>query len=373
MKIRCDKEVLVRRLAAASRAVPTRSNMDVLNGLYLSAQDGTLTITGSNLDLTIRARFDVSVDEPGDAILPARLVTGIVRALANDAEVTIEVNEGEAAIFSGRSKFKVRTYAISEFPSLPEPEGAKVQVKSAALALGIHQVAGSASDDIARPILTGVLFEANEGSLRMVATDSYRLALCDLDDVGVLEKGQKVIVPAESLDELGRLLDPNSDEEVVVCLTERDIGFEIPDGTGIIQINTRLIEGDFPKYESLIPDSSPSTLEIEKKELTEAIRRVKLIAREVVTPVRLTQSKDGVSLLVKAQDIGEAEEAVDGSYQGEPLTIAFNPDYLLAGLEAIDTESVQLETTDELKPAVLRPSGKAKKGFTYLMMPVRIT
>ncbi len=374
MKIRCDKEIFVRRLAAVSRAVVSRPNLDVLNGLQLVAKDGTLTLTGSSLDTTIRARFEVSVDEEGEAVLPARLITRIVGSL-NAAEVTIEVADDDAVISGGRSTFKVRAYASADFPRVSEPEGSDVMVSASALAHGIRRVSGAAGDDMARPILTGVLFEEHDGGLRMVATDSYRLALCNLQGVGVLEKEQKVIVPAEALDELGRLIGDydieESDEKVVVRLAERDIGFEVPDGTGTIQINTRLIEGDFPKYESLIPAESPSVLEANKGELTDALRRVKLIAREMTTPVRLTQSSSGVALLVKVQDVGEAEENVDASYEGEPLTIAFNPEYLLTGLEAIDSDMVKLDSTDELKPAVLRPTGS--DDFLYLMMPVRIT
>ncbi len=372
MKISCDKEVFLKRLVAASRAVTARPNLDVLNGLKLSTKDGVMTITGSNLDMTIRAHFEVSVQEDGEVVLPARLLTNIVRALAG-GEVTIALEGDKATISGGAAKFVMSTYPVSEFPRVSDPEGERVLVSAEDLARGIRQVAGAASDDNARPILTGVLFEEHEGSLRMVATDSYRLALCDLSGVGVLASGQKVIVPADALDVLARLMDHDGeDEKVAVCLAERDVSFEVPDGSGTLQIVTRLIEGDFPKYESLIPESSPCTLEVATGDLIEAVRRITQIAPEATTPVRLSQRSGGVDLEVKAQDVeGNAEESVNGDYEGEKLMIAFNPQYLLAGLEAVNAQSVILASTDELKPAVLRPAGR--DDVLYLMMPVRIT
>ncbi len=372
MKISCDKEVFLKRLVAASRAVTTRPNLDALNGLHFLTKDGMLTITGSNLDMTIRAHFEVSVKDDGEVVVPARTLTNIVRALA-DGEVVIETEADKVMISGGAAKFEMSTYPVTEFPSVSDPKSDQVTVSAEDLAKGIRQVAGAASDDNARPILTGVLFEEHEGALRMVATDSYRLALCDLPGIGVLKAGQKVIVPADALDVLTRVMDhAGEDEKVAVCLAERDVSFEISDGVGTLQIVTRLIEGDFPKYESLIPESSPRTLEVDTVELTAAVKRITQIAPEASTPVRLSQRDGGVDLEVKAQDVeGKAEESVSGTYEGEKLMIAFNPQYLLAGLEAVNAKSVVLASTDELKPAVLKPADR--DDVIYLMMPVRIT
>ncbi|HCB34548.1 MAG TPA: DNA polymerase III subunit beta [Acidimicrobiaceae bacterium] len=368
MKISCDREVLIRRLSVVSRAVTPRPNLLVLNGLHVVAEDGTVTITGSDLDMTIRARVDMDVAEPGTVVLPAKLATDIARALDTD-EVSLSVEGDDAVISGGRSEFKVKTYAIADYPELAKVEGKGVTLDGDVLATGIRQVAGAASDDSARPILTGVLLEEHDGGMRMVATDSYRLAMCDLPAKGVLSAKQRVLVPARALDELGRVLEGAG--EVTVYLGARDVTFEVADGSGTIQITTRLIEGEFPKYESLIPDEYPRRLTVDRDALTHATRRVKLMASAAVTPIRLSQRSDGVDLNVIAQDVGAAEETVDAAYTGDDLVIAFNPDYLLAGLEATMSESVTLDTLDELKPAVLRPAGR--DDFLYLLMPVRIS
>ena len=232
----------------------------------------------------------------------------------------------------------------------------------------MKQVVRAASGDDARPILTGVLMSAEDGGLRLVATDSYRLAVRDLPEATVLSEGQKVLVPSRALDELARVL--GDSEEVTVRLGEREVSFDVTVDDGAVQVTTRLIEGEFPNYRQLIPSSYPNQLTIGREPLLEAVRRVKLMARDT-TPLRITQKSDCVELMAVTQDVGQAQEEVDAQYNGDELTVAFNPDYLIQGLEAAPGDEVVLETLDALKPAVLRSSEGGD--FLYLLMPVRVS
>jgi DNA polymerase III subunit beta len=224
----------------------------------------------------------------------------------------------------------------------------------------------AASADDARPILTGVLLAAEEGGLRLVATDSYRLALRDLPGASVLAEGQTVLVPSRALAELARLLDPKG--TLVLHLGEREASFEI--GGGEVRLVTRLIEGEFPPYRGLIPSSYPNQLTVGRDPLLDALRRVKLMAREA-TPVRLHLVPDGLELTAITQDVGQAHEELDAKYEGTELTVAFNPEYLLNGVEATPGDEVIIQTLDALKPAVIRSTEGSD--FLYLLMPVRVS
>jgi len=228
----------------------------------------------------------------------------------------------------------------------------------------LRQVVRAASTDENRPILTGVLLTAENDGLRMVATDSYRLAVRDLADTQVLGAGQKVLVPGRALVELQRLVGAGGD--LVLRLGERDATFEV----GGTRLTTRLIEGEFPNYRQLIPPSHPNTLTVAREALLEAFKRVKILARDA-TPVRLQLGGDTLGITAVTQDIGTASEELDASYSGAELTVAFNPDYLVAGVEACIGDEVTLSTLDALKPAVVR--GVGADDYLYLLMPVRVS
>ncbi len=227
----------------------------------------------------------------------------------------------------------------------------------------------AASRDDARPILTGVLLAAEAGGLRLVATDSYRLALRDLPGTSLLAEGKQVLVPARALGELTRVL--SGAPTVTLRLGADQATFEV----GPVRLTTRLIEGEFPNYRQLIPSAYPNRLSVGKEAMIDAVRRVKLLAREA-TPVRLALRADGVQLTAITQDVGQAREDVDAKYEGTEMTVAFNPDFLLEGIEAIPGDEVMLETLDALKPATLKPTATNPDGgtdFLYLLMPVRVS
>ena len=408
MKFRCERDVLLDALTTAGRAIASRGGaLPVLSGVRLETTGDDLRVVGTDLDLTIQVSVRVSVTTPGVVVAPGRLVTDIVRALDPGA-VTVESDDDddELRITSGRSNFAVRTHPAGDFPRLPPISGEAVRLPATGLTEALRQVVRAASSEDSRPILTGVLMAAEQGGLRLVATDSYRLAVRDLPGVGVLREDQHVLVPSRALAELQRLLSSaakasgaveratddgaggtggaagppgaegaTAEEGVardegpaaILRLGEHDATFEL----GSVKLTTRLIEGDFPNYRQLIPHNYPNSLIVGRDALLDAVRRVKLMVRDPTTPVRIAMRSDGIELTVITQDWGQATEEVDAKYEGAEMTVAFNPAYLIDGVEAITSDEVQLETLDALKPATLKPTEGSD--YLYLLMPVRVS
>jgi DNA polymerase-3 subunit beta len=363
VKFRCERDELGEALATAGRAASGRTGtLPVLSGVRLSLEGDRLELTGTDLELTIQVSRTVRGAGDGTAVLPARLVADIVRALPAGS-VTVDVDGDEAKISADRSQFAVRPLAPEDYPRITTPPEERVTLPADAFGDALRQVVRAASGDESRPILTGVLFTTEDGALRLVATDSYRLAVRDVVGVSVLAADQKVLVPSRALNELVRVLPASG--EITLRLGEREATFEV----GEARLSTRLIEGEFPNYRQLIPSSYPNRVTVAREALLDGIRRVKLLARDA-TPIRLGLSKETLDLTAVAQDVGNAAETLDAKYEGEEMTVAFNPDYLAAGVDAVAGDEVQLETLDALKPAVLRAPGDA--AFLYLLMPVRV-
>lgn len=366
MKFRCERDLLAEALATAGRAATGRTGaLPVLTGVKLDVAGDRLTVTGTDLDLTIELSVEVGGASDGSTVLPARLAADIVRSFPS-GKVEVVLEDESVSITGGRSQFSVRPLAAEDFPKLPEPTGSPATLPAVDLGEALRKVVRAASTDDSRPILTGVLVTAEADGIRLVATDSYRLAVCDLAGQHVLNEGQKVLIPGRALNELQRLLGGSGgDGTVSMRLGERDATFEV----GSTRLTTRLIDGEFPNYRQLIPPSHPNVLTVEREPLLEAIRRVKILARDA-TPVRLAISADGLRVSAITQDVGNANEELDASAEGSDLTVAFNPDYLVAGVEACSAESITLSTSDSLRPAVLR--GVGEDSYLYLLMPVRV-
>ncbi len=374
MKFRCERDVIVEALGIAGRAVSGRGGMPGLSGVRAELVGDQLTLTGSDLDLTISINVAVVGQGDGVIVIPARLATDIVRALQPGA-VSFVAEEESLSISSGRGEFSIRLISGDEFPKLTDLGTDTVKLPSDQLTRALKQVVMAASNDDSRPILTGVLLAAEAGGLRLVSTDSFRLAMRDVAGISVLDEGQNVLIPSRALGELNRVL--GQGDTVELQLGEREASFSVGD----VRLTTRLIEGDFPNYRGLIPDSHPNVLTLNRADFQEALRRVKLLARES-TPIRLEMTSDSVELVAITQDVGTARESLEGDYAGSDLTIAFNPDFLLEGIEVTPGEQVTLSTIDEQRPAIVRGIGDEVTGgeeaadgkdFLYLIMPVRVS
>ena len=378
MKFRCERDSLVEVLTTAGRAVSSRTSTSMaLGGVRIESQDNHLGVVGTDLDLTVHASTEAIGIADGVCVAPAKLLADIVRSLEPGA-VTVESEGEKVEIGAARSRFSLRTFPVDDFPSLPEPPQPATFLPAAHLASALRQVVRAASSDDARPLLTGVLIAAEGGGIRLVATDSYRLAMRDIEGSDALTDASQILVPARALAELQRLsaLGSSSKEDgdgnaagptVGLSIGEHDVTF----AAGNVKVSTRLLDGSYPDYRQLIPAEYPNRLHVGKDSLLDALRRVRLLVRDNTTPVRLSMRGGGVDLTVVSQEVGDASETVDADFEGTDLTIAFNPTYLIDGVEAVSGDEVLLETVDATKPATVRAAEETN--FHYLLMPVRVS
>ncbi len=359
MRIRAERDDLADVLARAGRAVGTRSPLPILQGVLCEVEGGKLRVTGTDTDVTIRTMLEVEVLEDGRTVIPAKLAAEAVRKLPAGA-VSMSAADGEVEITGNGPRFRLRELNVDDFPKLPEGgEGTEMKVDGGAFTAALSQVGVAASGDEARPTLTGVLFEGEGEELRLVATDSYRLAV---RDVGGVAGTAPTLVPYRALRELGRAL---GDAPMDVVLGERDASFATERG----RLTVRVIEANFPNYRQLLPESYPNRLVVSKAALLDDVGRASLVAEDHI-PVRLSLHEGGVELSVSRQEVGEETEHLEGEYQGEDVTIAFNTRYLTDGVSVVDSEEIVLETSDPLKPGLI--SGVGDEHFRYLLMPVRL-
>jgi DNA polymerase-3 subunit beta len=365
MKFKSERDILVEALSAASRVVATRL-IGASSGILLSLSGNHLTVTGTDLDITVRTTVDVIGLEDGSSVVPARLIVDAVRSLEAGA-VTISSSDENVEVSLGRAKFSLRTFSVMDFPKLPPVTGALTSVKAQDLIQGINQVVRAAANDDARPLLTGVLFTTDNNTLRLIATDSYRLAVRDVPGVEGIGGEHDLLVPARALQELQRaatsLLD---DAEIGVTLTDAEICFVV----GSTSIASRLIDGNYPSVLQLIPASYPNQLRIAKDTLLVSLKRAKLLAKDSTSSVRLTMKEKSVEIRTQSHDAGDVEDNVDADYNGEEMTIAFNPNFLIDGIEAVPGDEVVLEMSDSVRPAMVH--GIEDVRFRYLLMPVRV-
>ncbi len=381
MKFRCERDSLVDVLTTAGRAVSTRTSSMALSGVRIEAIGNHVAVVGTDLDLTVHASTEAIGITDGVCVAPARLLADIVRSLEPGA-VTIESEGDKVEIGAARSRFSLRTFPADDFPSLPEPPAPATFLPAASLAGALRQVVRAASSDDARPLLTGVLIAAEGSGVRLVATDSYRLAMRDIDGSDALTDSAQILVPARALVELQKLsglgaaakesadAEHSGDAEaptVGLSVGDHDVTFT----AGGVKVSTRLLDGSYPDYRQLIPAEYPNRLHVGKDSLLDALRRVRLLVRDNTTPVRLSMRPGGVDLTVVSQEVGDASETVDADFDGTELTIAFNPTYLIDGVEAVTGDEVLLETVDATKPATVRAAEETN--FRYLLMPVRVS
>lgn len=362
MKITIERERFAEAVGWVLRSVSTRATLPALGGVLFDAQGSTVRLAGTDLELAGEATIDAKVENAGQVVVPGRVLGEIARSLPEGA-VRIETTGTQAAIACGAAEFTLRTLPVEDFPHLSAPDAAAGSIEAKAFATAVGQVTRAASSDEARPVLTGTLLEATAEKITLVATDSYRLAVREIAWKGPGEAIKRVI-PARALVEAARASEGNG--EITVTLAETQASFAV-EGR---RLTTRLIEGEFPNWGQLIPAELPNQLRVDRELFGEAVRRVGILAQSGA-PVRIELTADGARLGAGSQDVGEASEAVQGKFEGEPLTVAFNPAYLLDGINAVEGSEVVIACRDGLKPAIVRAPEEGS-GFIYLAMPVRI-
>jgi DNA polymerase-3 subunit beta len=319
------------------------------------------------MDVGLRVPLSAEVAREGVVVLPARLLLDVVRSLpAQDVAVEQRPAQQDVELVSGSATFDIRTLRADDFPPFPEPEAdATVSVPAEAFVSTALKVAGSASRDETRPVLTGILVSASERELSMVATDSYRLSVKQTALDRPLERSFEVNVPARALQELARVAVHAQDEEVRVAVQRNQIVFVL----GRTILSSRLIEGQFPNYRQLLPESFEHELRVASAELTEVVRRISLLAQKNA-PLRLAFAPGELTVSAQTPDIGEARESLPVAFEGEALEIGFNPEFLRDGLEAIEEGDVLLKLISPLRPGLIEAADGS--GFQYLIMPIRL-
>ena len=362
MKFRCERDTLADAVATAQRTVASRSGaLPVLQDLRISATADGLELIGSDLEITNRVQVPAEVEEPGVAVVP-KLLGEIVRKL-EPGPVTVAVTGDEAVITAGRFSTSLRLKPAEDYPRLASNEGQGVRVDSAAFAAALRQVVRAASKDDLRPILTGVLMTAHCGRAatrgnRLVPPSPYvtsRASECSRRASGYWWPPR--VWPRCSAS-------PATVRSKSCCASATSCS--VPRA----EVTARLIEGDFPNYEQLIPAGYPNRLTVAREALMDALDRVQIVGQNRDNAaVRISMSADGLELAMSAQDVGNAQESLDAKFEGTELTVAFNPVFLRDGVEAVEADEVALDTIDPLKPATLRAAGG--DDFLYLLMPVR--
>jgi DNA polymerase III subunit beta len=373
MKIRVERDALADAVAWAARILPQKTQLPVLSGLRLEAEaSGALRLSGFDYEVSAQADIDVSVAEAGAVLVPGRLLADITRSLPGQP-VELATEGSRVQVACGSSRFTLPTLPLDEYPSLPAMPEVAGTIGSDAFAAAVSSVAVAAGRDDTLPVLTGVRVEIDGEDVTLAATDRYRLAVRTLRWKPVDPSLQATaLVPARTLAEAAKSLTAGA--EVTLALSSTGAGEGLLGLSGATRkATTRLLDGEFPKYRSLLPDSAAATAVVDAAALTEAVRRVSLVATRT-SPVRLSFSADSVVLEAGGLDEAEAAESLSATFDGEPLTIAFNPAYLLDGLGAIDSDEARLAFTGATKPAVL--TGKSSEtdagDYRYLLMPVRL-
>jgi DNA polymerase-3 subunit beta len=376
MKIRVERDGLADAVAWVARSLPSRPPVPVLGGVLLDAgsDEGdtgdALTVSGFDYEVSAQVGVPATIAAGGKTLVSGRLLADITKALPNHP-VEIAVDGARVSITCGSAKFSLPTMPVEDYPALPEMPQRAGALAGEVFAEAVSQVAIAAGKDDTLPMLTGVRVEFNGGKLTLVATDRFRLAMREFDWEPADEVDTAVLVPARNLADAAKTLG-GAGSTVELSLASGD-GLLGLSGTGR-RTTSRLLDAEFPKYRQLLPAEHNAAAIIDVSSLQDAIKRVSLVA-ERGTQVRLEFSEGGLRLTAGGDDEGSAEEELPVEFTGDPVTIAFNPGYLLDGLAAVRTDRAHLSFTTPSRPALIKPvgeDGSVAEGYLYLLMPVRL-
>ncbi len=368
MKLSLSTNDLLTQLQTVSRVASTRSAVQALSGVLLSA-DGERPpeLRATDMEIGLQVPVAGETTRPGSALLTARLLLDVVRSLP-EQQVSLELRSAEqdVELICGSATFHLRTLRAEDFPTLPSPSpDARIALPAEAFVETVSRVARSASRDETRPVLTGILMSASGQELRMVATDSYRLSVKQTTLQEPLQGSIEANVPARALQELARIAQTAPSDSLAVSVGQNQVVFEM----GELVLSSRLIDGQFPNYRQLLPESVEHELRLASAELTDVVRRISLLALKNA-PLRLSFSEGTLTVSAQTPDVGEASEALPVPFHGEPFEIGFNPEFLRDGLESIETEELVLKLISPLRPGLIESPDSGD--FVYLIMPIRL-
>jgi DNA polymerase III subunit beta len=353
----------VQRLGIVARAVSTRTAVQVLLGVLLRAEAGRLHLAATDMEVSLRASLEADVEDEGAVVVPGRLLVELSRLLpAGDVVFEHRADEGVVRIECGSASYRLNTYSVEDFPRLPDPSLLQpFVVDRRALLDTVARVSRSASRDESRPVLTGILVRFEGGKLVMAATDSYRLAVKET----ALEADApefEAIIPARALAELARIA--QSGDTIELGVHENQVAFTVDE----VLLTSRRIDGQFPNYRQLLPESFEHELTLPRSELLDVVRRTAVMAQRN-SPLRLRFTEGELTVSAQTQDVGESQESLPIAFDGEPLEVGFNAEFLREGIESVADDEIVFKLISPLRPGLIQG---ADDDFWYLIMPIRL-
>jgi DNA polymerase-3 subunit beta len=366
LKAVCSKDELAQMLGVVSRGVSTRTSVQILAGIKLQIEEGQLGLSATDMEISLRASVTAQVEGDGAVVVPGRLFVDIVRLLpAADVELEYRSEQGQIHVSSGAASYDIHTFNAEDFPRLPEvAQVSTFRVERAAFLDTIARVSRSASRDESRPVLTGVLVRFEQGKVMMAATDSYRLSVKETELEESPEGEIEAIVPGRALAELQRICQGSAAETIEVGVQENQVVFGV-DG---LLLTARRIDGQFPNYKQLLPESFEAEIHLPRQEFLDIVRRMSLMVQRN-SPLRLRFEEGQLTVSAQTQDVGEARESMPVGYTGDAMEIGFNAEFLRDGLESVADESVRLRLISPLRPGMIHGESE---DFQYLIMPIRL-
>ncbi len=366
MRLTCGSGEFADKLAIVGRATSSRTNVHVLTGILLRVDERELSLAATDMEISLRVAVAADVGGDGAVVVPGRLLVDIARLLP-PGEVTIEhrAEEGMVLLSCGAASYGLHTFNAEDFPRLPDiAAGETFSLDRVSFLDTVGKVSRAASRDESRPVLTGILVRFEEGKLITAATDSYRLSVKETAVTTGPGRDLEAIVPARALAELGRVAHGAGADVIEVGVQENQVVFEV-DG---VVLTARRIDGQFPNYRQLLPESFEVEVELPREEFLEVVRRTALMAQRK-SPLRLRFEEGSVTVSARTQDVGEARESLPIRYGADTVEIGFNADFLRDGLESVSDERVRLKLISPLRPGLIQGEGD---DFLYLIMPIRL-
>ncbi|MBU1151697.1 DNA polymerase III subunit beta [Patescibacteria group bacterium] len=367
MKVFCTQRDLDRALSIVDKAISPNNTLPVLNNILLKAEGKRLYFSATNLEIAISCNIDADVRGEGAITVPAKLISNYI-SLLNDEKVELSIVEGMSlAVNSSSSSTKIKCISADEFPLIPKIEKAKeYKVKMDDLHEAINETTFAASMNTSRPVLSGVLLDYDKDGMKLVTTDSYRLAEKKLK-LSAGKEDVSCIIPAKTMIELGKVITKSGEKEVKIMISDNQILFT----SGGVEMISRLIEGKFPDYKKIIPTEHKSVLEVNVEDLSLVLKRVSLFARENNNSVKLSATNDG-KLLISSEEtkVGEEKAELLIKIEGENNKISLNAQYLLDVLTYISADKIKILINDKVSPALIKPV----KGddYIYIIMPLKV-
>ena len=367
MNFTCSKRVFHEALQSVSRAVATRSTLPILSNVLIEAREGHLKLVTTDLEIGMTCVVPLDSGEDGAVTVPERIIQDVVSNLPGDATLSISTDERNLlTVSTGKSQYTIHGLPAEEFPALPTvPAETVITFSAPAIRDLVRKTLFAASTDEGRQILTGCLLTWEGETATMVATDTHRLAMKRVAAGGQFSKSLSIIIPARALQELLRLLG-SSEETVEVAVGENQVRFSIEH----VQLVSRLIEGQFPAYERVIPQETQKQMRANRQEFYDAVRRASIVARAESNKLILRSEDSTLIISAKTGEIGEAREEFTINLDGEPVEIAFNAEYLQDVLGVLDTDTVDLGLTGPLNPGLMKAEGEPD--YIYVVMPMQM-